>query len=466
MITADHFPNEPMPGLRARKIALDVILEVEHRGAYADVMLGERLRVLSRADRRLATRLALGTIAWRARLDYELARFCGRPLESLQPRALAILRMGLFQLRMLDRIPRHASVSTSVELAKRSSDIKAAAGLINAVMRRAAREEIELPDRRDDEIGWLALAHSHPRWMVERFVEWFGIGDAQRLMAANNEAAPNAARLNLARASREEIVRRLESEGVEVERGRFPETVILRSAPLLDSSAYREGLAIPQSEASQVVVRMLAPARGATVVDCAAAPGGKSCHLAELTGPSGRVLAIDLNPTGLGNAREMARRLGHRNIGFIRADTAAALPLRAAAFDYVLLDAPCTGLGTLREHPEIRWRLAPGDPCRMGKLQLEMLAKAAALLRAGGAIVYSVCSIAPDEGENVVRAFLDANPDFRLDPSPPNRDPIADLLDGSGAMKTRPDLLGMDGFFAARIVRTSNQATARAFARG
>jgi len=449
--------NRIPAGLPSRQIALEILMAVEHRGGYADAMLGARLPALDLADRRLVTRLALGTIAWRARLDYELERFCGRDLGGIQPEAVAIMRIGLFQLRFLDRVPPHAAVSTSVELAKRSRGAKAAAGFINAVMRRATREKVPLPAREEDEIAWLAVAYSHPRWMVERFIEWFGRDAAERLMAANNEAAPNVLRLNLLKGSREDIVRRLHADGMEIEpESRFPETAILKGAPRFESESYRAGLFQAQSEASQLVSRLLAPTAGATTADCAAAPGGKSAHLAELVGTSGRVVGIDVNFGGLKNARQLSRQLRHRNVQFVRADAAGALPMRDRCFAFVLLDAPCTGLGTLREHPEIRWRLAPGDPARMADLQLRMLGNVASLVKPGGALVYSVCSLAPQEGDGVVRRFLEAGPGFRLDTDPPNRKGLDDFVDHQGMMRTRPDLAGgLDGFFAARIVRTS-----------
>jgi 16S rRNA (cytosine967-C5)-methyltransferase len=440
------------PALDARRIALEILLTVDERGAFADLLLGRRIGALNPADRRLATRLVLGTIAWRARLDHELERLSTRALESLDPAVLAILRMGLFQLRFLERIPAYAAVNTAVALAHANREARPAAGLVNAVMRRASRETIALPPRDADESGWLALRYSHPRWLAERFIEWFGIQRAEALMAANNEAAPNAIRLNLARASRAEIVARLAADGMEIAaNGRAPETMILSGAPRFDCVSYRDGLFQPQSEASQLVARILAPRTGASVIDCAAAPGGKSTHLAELVGAAGRVIALDVNFSGLRNARALTRRLRHRNIDFVRADLTEAPPLRARAFEYVMLDAPCTGLGTLREHPEIRWRLEGRDFARMAAIQSTMLANAATLVRDGGALVYSVCSIAPEEGERVVRAFLEANRDFKIDSRPPNRHEIADLLATDGSMRTRPDLGGLDGFYAARL---------------
>lgn len=441
-------------GLRARRIALEILLEVEQRNGYADALLGARIVALGMSDRRLVTRIVLGTLAWRGRLDYELAKITGRDLAEIQPEALEIMRMALLQLRFLDRIPPHAVVSTAVELAKRNARSRVAAGFVNAVIRRAARENLPLPERRSDPARYLSIAYSHPRWLVERFCEWFGAEDAERLMAANNEAAANVIRLNLARGSRAGIIERLANDGFQIRGGsRVPETIVLDGAARFDSESYRAGLFVAQSEASQLVARMLAPRAGAIIVDLAAAPGGKATHLAELAGPDARIIAADRNHAGLRSARDLARRLRHRNLEFVRADSSAALPFRPACSDYVLVDAPCTGLGTLREHPEIRWRVRPDDPARMAKVQSRMLANAARIIRPRGVIVYSVCSLAPDEGEQVVRKFLSTHAQFEIDRAPSIRTEAPDLFDAEGFMHTRPDRGGLDGFFAVRIVK-------------
>ena len=454
VVRAGPRSRERDQGLASRLAAADILFRVDRESGYADVLLGARLPDFAPADRRLITRLVLGTIAWQGRLDYELKYLTRRELVSIQPVALEILRMGLFQLRFLDRIPQHAVVDTSVSIAKRSAQARQASGFVNAVMRRATRETAPMPSREGNEKTFLAVAYSHPRWMVERFVNVFGVTDAERLMAANNEAAPNVIRLNLARGSRGEIIERLEKDGFEIgANGHAPETIVLNGAPQFESAAYREGLFHAQSEASQMVARMLAPRAGATVVDCAAAPGGKSTHLAEIVGERGRVIAVDMNGNGLKNARGLARRLRHPNVAFVCADLTTAAPLRPASVEYALLDAPCTGLGTLREHPEIRWRLKPDDPARMAAIQLRMLENAAALVRPGGAIVYSVCSLAPVEGEGVIDEFVKAHAEFEIDARPPYYDELKDLLDPSGFLKTRPDLGGLDGFFAARLIR-------------
>ena len=444
-------PNAAAAGLLTRRAALEILVRVQTHAAFADVMLGHRLDAFAPPDRRLLTRLVLGTLAWCGRLDYELAQLCKQPLDKLEPAVLNTLRLGLFQLRHLSRVPAHAAVDTAVSLAREASG-RGAGGLVNAVLRRAAREVVAMPARAPDEVGFLAIAFSHPQWMVVSFIEWFGVARAEALMAANNEAAPNVMRLNLARARREEIVARMTADGIGIRSGgSLPETVVLESAADYDSASYRAGLFHPQSEASQLVARMLAPSPGATVIDCAAAPGGKTSHLAELTEGRGRVIALDLNLSGLKAARDLARRLGHRNIVFANADVAAALPLRPESAGFVLLDAPCSGIGTLREHPEIRWRLPADDLRRMAEVQGAMLENAATVVRPGGVIVYAVCSLAPQEGQGVVRGFLAKHPEFA--PERPAEPLLAPWLQSDGTMTTSPERGGLDGFFAARMRR-------------
>jgi 16S rRNA (cytosine967-C5)-methyltransferase len=452
-VKAGSRSRERDEGIASRLMAADILFRVDRESAYADVLLGARLPEFAPADRRLITRIVLGTIAWQGRLDYELKRLTGRELISIQPVALEILRMGLFQLRFLDRIPPHAVVDTAVSIAKRNAQARRAVGFVNAVMRRAARETAPMPSRERNEKSFLATAYSHPRWMVERFVDWFGVANAERLMTANNDAAPNVIRLNLARGSRADIIEKLNADGFEIGAvGRAPETIVLNGAPHFESRSYREGLFHAQSEASQMAARMLAPRAGATVVDCAAAPGGKATHLAEIVRERGHVIAVDVNLGGLKHARELARRLRHRNIEFVCADLNDAAPLAPSSVEYVLLDAPCTGTGTLREHPEIKWRLKPTDPARMAAIQSRMLESAAALVRHGGAIVYSVCSIAPEEGEGVVDAYLANHRDFEIDRSVAVGE-LKEVIDTRGFMKTRPDIGGLDGFFAVRMIR-------------
>jgi 16S rRNA (cytosine967-C5)-methyltransferase len=441
------------PGIAAREAALEILFRVATTGAYADVLLGNRLPDFEPNDRRLINLMVLGTIAWRGRLDFEIKTLASRSLGKIDPAVLEILRLGLFQIRHLDRVPKHAAVDTAVTIANSDRRTRNASGLVNAVLRKATRETVPLPDPAADEVGHLALKWSHPRWIAERFIASFGRIDTEKLMAANNEAAPTAIRLNPSRGTRKELLARIKADGIKVAAdGRFPETLILKGSPHFDSASFRDGCFQVQSEASQIIARLLAPTPGSVVVDCAAAPGGKATHLAEIVGDAGKVIALDLNLAGLRNARSVAKRLAHDNLVLARADVTKAIPLPSGAFDYVLLDAPCTGTGTLRQHPEIRWRLKPGDPSRMAPLQLAMLRNAAALLRPGGALVYSVCSLMREEGAGMIDEFLASDSRYQIDTHPPNCDQLAGIIREDGTMQTRPDLGGLDGFFAARIL--------------
>ena len=367
---------------------------------------------------------------------------------------LAILRLALCQLRMMTRIPPHAAVGTAVTLARATRGGSGAAGFVNAILRSAIRKPIPLPDRSKDETGYLSVAYSHPRWLAERFVAWFGIAAAETLMTANNEAAPNVIRLNLTRGDPATLLKDLKDGGiVATPGGRLRETAILTDARIFENRALGEGLCYPQSEASQLAASMLNAPPGATVIDCAAAPGGKSTHLAEIVGRNGKVIALDISRSGLRHVNSVAAMLGHCNLATVQADCASAVPLRPGSFSYVLLDAPCTGSGTLREHPEIRWYLDPRDFGRMAILQSRMLEQAAMLLSPGGAIVYSVCSVAPDEGERVVNAFLEQHRLFKVNRTFASDKRFAGLIGAEGFMRTRPDQGGLDGFFAARLTR-------------
>ncbi|MBV8451356.1 MAG: hypothetical protein JOZ29_03675, partial [Deltaproteobacteria bacterium] len=312
-------PRLHSEGLAARRIALQILLRVERDGAFADVLLGQQLGGFAAADRRLITQLVLGTIAWQGRLDFELSRHSMRPYGQLAPEVLAALRMGLFQVRILSRIPQHAAVDTAVSLTRELAG-GGSAGFVNAVLRSAIRSPAALPSRAAGETEYLAIAYSHPQWLVEKLIAWLGLPAAESLMAANNQPAPNALRLNLACGTREDIIALLARDGMAVARcGRFPETVILDSAPVLNGETWRAGLFQLQAEASQLVTRLLAPSAQAFVIDCAAAPGGKATHLAQLIGSGGKVLALDRKFSGLISTRSAAARLGHRNLLIARA---------------------------------------------------------------------------------------------------------------------------------------------------
>lgn len=444
----------------ARRVAWQVLTAVEN-GAFADAALGEQLRAarLTPRDRGLATQLVYGTIAWQGLLDRAIAQGDRDP-QRLDVPIRTLLRLAFFQLIRLDRVPEFAAVSTAVELAK---DVKrgAASGLVNALLRGFLRQgkRVDLPSRDAGLAAYLAAAFSHPRWLVDRWLAELGAAETEALLAANNTAAPTAVRINRRRAEPAQVIAALAQHGAAARPSAYaPDALLLDGAG--DPSTlpgYREGWWALQGEASQLVAAMLGVTPGARVLDVCAAPGGKATAAAERAGDGGLVVAIDRHATGLRIARRAARRLDLTNLVAVRAD-GAALPLRREwTADAVLVDAPCSGLGTLRQHPEIRWRRRSADIEKLAVLQAHLLAAASVHVAPGGSLVYATCTISAAENADLVTAFLAAHPRFSVDDPRQFLAPAAHVLvDGRGFLHTFPHRHGLDGFFAARL-RASQQ---------
>jgi 16S rRNA (cytosine967-C5)-methyltransferase len=447
------------PAADARRLAWQVLIAVE-QGGFADATLGARLRAgaLAPRDRALAAQLVYGTLAWQGLLDHVLGAY-GRAPERLDEPLRVLLRMALFQLVKLDRVPPFAAVDTAVELSK---EIKggAASGLINALLRRFLREgkHIDLPERAADLAGHLAVALSHPRWMVEQWLAELGEAETEALLAANNTAAATVVRVNPSRASREQVRDALGAAGVVAENTLYaPHGLVIELAG--DPAAlpgHREGRFTVQGEASQLVGLLVGAARTGRVLDVCAAPGGKTTLLAEEMGGGGLVVALDRHASGLRHVRAGAQRLRLRNVTVARAD-ATRLPLSdAARFDAVLVDAPCSGLGTLRQHPEIKWRRDAASGRALAAVQRAMLAAAASHVGPDGALIYATCTISRVENDAVVESLLAAQPEFSID-DPTSILPAAarGLVDAGGALRTFPHRHELDGFYAVRLKRSA-----------
>ncbi len=442
----------PLPDARA--VAHDVLLRVETTDAFADVLLARKLGALAPPDRALATELVYGTLAWQGRLDHHLRQLVRGSLEKVEPPVRAALRLGLHQLLFLDRVPAYAAVDASVRLARRSG--RGAAGLVNAVLRRAAREgrdALHLPDPAADPIERLAVEWSHPRWLVERLADQVELDELPALLAAHNRRGPIAVRVNPP-GQREALAAALAARGVPVHRARWaPDALVVERAAgrLRALDEFTTGRLSFQGEASQLVTRLLDVAPGARVLDACAAPGGKTTYVAAL---GARPMALDVHAAGVRRIRQEATRLRLTTIRTAVAD-ARRPPLRGP-FDAVLLDAPCSGLGTLRRHPELRWRRRPEDVARLAGLQGELLAGVAPLVRPGGVLVYAVCTWTRAETDDVVATFLAANDRFVREPAG-GRVP-RELVGGDGALRTWPHRHDLDGFFALRLTRLAETA--------
>lgn len=448
----------PFRPLSPRHLAVHLLNCVDQQGGYAEPLLDTQLATHLRNDiksRRLVTQIVFGTLRMRGYLDWIIGQFYRGVFDAMEDGLKNILRTALYQLFFLDRVPSYAVVNEAVNLAE--SDFRGRGGLVNAILRNALRgkDNMPLPDRNRDLPLYLAVVYSHPRWLVEKWLVLFGEEETIHLCSANNETPPVTIRVNTLKASREEILsamRDLEMEATPTPYS--PDGIrINRSAlPVRNTRWFEEGEIQLQDEGSQLISRLLDPQPGETVLDLCAGTGGKTTHLAALMGNTGRIIALDNQEKKLKLLREMGIRMGTTCIEPLCRDgrkPPAADFLKA--FDRILVDAPCTGLGTLRRNPEIKWRLAPGDIASTVIRQSDLLEGAARYLKKGGRLVYSTCSLLPEENEDNVRVFLSRHKGFRQE-TPVGTIPAA-CIDANGFIKTLPHRHNTDGFFAALLVK-------------
>lgn len=443
----------------ARYHALQVLHEVETAGTFTDHALESLWQTASiedARDRRLITALVHGIVQWKRRLDWILEQFVKGGTQRLDPWTHNVLRMGVFQLEFLDRIPNWAAVDESVELAKRTSG-RGAAGLVNAVLRRIAGDEtaVRYPSLEQEPIAHIGIVYSHPDWMVARWIDRYGVRDTIALCEFNNTARPVVLRVNRLRATVPEVRRRLETEGVEHQVGDYhPYSLELQTGVDVGQlPVHQEGLVQVQDEAASLVSVLVEPQPGERVVDTCAAPGGKTTHMAELMGDQGEILAVDVHEQRLKPLVENCRRLGITCVQTKVAD-ARNLPSTPRA-DRVLVDAPCSGLGVLVRRSDARWHKSEADIASLQKLQKEILEAAARIVKPGGRLVYSTCTLEPEENEEVVRWFLRRHSgEFQQLPASTVQIPPG-LVDEEGFYRTLPHEHGIDGGFGAILVRSS-----------
>jgi 16S rRNA (cytosine967-C5)-methyltransferase len=443
-----------------RMIAIRVVERVQRAGAYADLALHHAL-VESRIpalDRALATELVYGTLRWRGRLDYLIGKALDPDIDTLEPLVTSALRVGAYQLFFSDRIPENAAVDEAVRCV-RAMGLERATGLVNAVLRRLAREgdSFELPKLETDPLEYLIHAGSLPPWLAERWLAEFGAEQAAELAAAMNEAAPVTLRVNRTKTTREALLPEL------IER--FPEAKVCLYAPdgivlgrkgdVGQDPTFLSGQISVQDEASQLVVHLLDPQPGDRVLDTCAAPGTKSAAIAERLDGEGHVMALDRHARRLQLVGRGIRRLEIGGVATLERDATKSLAdlTEAGPFDRILVDAPCSGLGALRRNPDARWRVRPEDLESLSKIQRAILESAASVLRPGGSLVYSTCTITPEENDSVVRAFMATRPGWRIAPKQEAPAVMQDLMDENGFLRLLPHRHDMDGFFAVRLIR-------------
>ena len=436
----------------ARAAAFDILLRVE-RGGFADELLhSTSLEGTSRTDRALCTEIVMGVLRWRFAIDCDIAALSFTPFRNLDVEVLTALRMGVYQLRFLDRIPRHAAINESVELVKRGRKASAAA-LVNAILRKLPRDK-PAPLHGTSSPDELARALSHPSWLIERWTDAYGAETAGKIAGWDQRVPPVSIRID----ADAEVRRELEASGIRLESGK-----LLKSAEkvvqgdITKSAAFLDGRIAVLDEGSQLVALLVG--NGTRILDCCAAPGGKTAILAERN-PQASVVAAELHPH---RARLTRERVGAANVQVISAD-ARSLPLDHD-FDRVLADVPCSGTGTLARNPEIKWRLKPEDLLDLHTRQVAILAGAAGQLSSGGRLVYSSCSLEHEENEDVIEEVIASRPELKVC----NVGQELEKLKASGELawedvgsllrgpylRTIPGVHPCDGFFAAILERTA-----------
>jgi 16S rRNA (cytosine967-C5)-methyltransferase len=440
-----------------RQLAFIALKEV-HKGAYADVALDRVLQKfqLPDNDRRLMTELVYGSLRRQRTLDTLIDKLARKKAHQQPPELRTILHLGFYQLRYQEKIPVSAAVNTTVELAKENG-FSGLTGFVNGLLRQYLRlienssEPLKLPENPVERLG---ISHSFPDWIIEAWLEQLGFEETERLCAWMNQTPTIDLRVNILRSSLEEVESAFKSAGVLVRPIPYlPQGLRLISStgPIQNWPGFREGWWTVQDSSAQLVSHLLDPQPGNVVIDVCAAPGGKTTHIAELMGDKGKIWACDKTASRLRKLKENAQRLHLECIEICTGDSRNLTQFNNIA-DCVLLDAPCSGLGTMHRHADARWRQTPSSVQELSQLQKELISHTANFIKAGGVLVYATCTLHPMENEEVISEFLAVNPHWQIE------SPGSDLVDiaSPGWLKVWPHQRDMDGFFMVRLRKTKD----------
>lgn len=434
-----------------RGTAVKILNRIERSDAYLDKLLDAELRSedMNELDKGLMNEIVTGVVRWQLKLDWVLTGFFHGNFTKAETNIKNALRVALYQILFLDKVPASAAVNEGVEFIKRLRGQKIA-DLVNAVLRNIIRnlENIRYPDPNEDRNRHLSVVESHPAWLVNRWVARFGYDEAKLLLAANNRRPDLTLRVNRLKIQFDYFLSQLTQFQIQFTRSTYLENFVRvqHMAGIGGSEMFRQGFFSVQDESGGLAVKLLDPQPGERIIDLCSAPGGKTTFIGELMKNVGELVSIDRYETRLNLVKNSAQRLGVSVAHFLVADaTSVQLP----PADRVLVDAPCSGLGVLAKKPDAKWRREPDDIRDLMKLQQAILGNAATLVKPGGLIVYSTCTTEPEENSELVRAFVTAHPEFTIEPA---GDLVPkDVVSSEGWIETFPHKQGMDGSFAVRL---------------
>lgn len=446
----------------ARSIAVKILTRVERTDAYLDKLIDFEIRnaeLMNDYDKSLLNEICHGVIRWMRRLDWFLNGFYRGNWEKCTPEIKNTLRVALYQILFLNKIPDFAAVNEAVEFVKKISTQKHA-DVVNGLLRTIIRTKADLvyPTREIDEVKYLGIMQSHPNWMVKRWIQRFGFDEAVIFSESNNKRPILTLRINTLKTNRSDVLKRFDERNIVYRTCKYIDyfvTLRLMSKIYLDED-FINGLYTVQDESAGLPAILLKPGENDNILDMCAAPGGKSTHLAQLLGNKGKVYAVDKYDAKIKMIKDNAERMGVTNVEYIQDD---ALELQTESikdmkFDKILLDAPCSGLGVLSKKPEIRWKREIKDVLALAELQKKLLNSAPKYLKPGGVIVYSTCTTEQEENMDIVKDFLEKNPDFKIDDA--SKYVNRELVNAEGCIETFPHKHGIDGSFSARLVRIQN----------
>ncbi|MFC4409263.1 16S rRNA (cytosine(967)-C(5))-methyltransferase RsmB [Chungangia koreensis] len=426
-----------------REAALSILMAVEKNQAYSNLLLHNTIEKhgINPKDRSLLTEITYGTLQHKMTLDYYLKPFLRGKIEDWVKQ---LLRISLYQLLYLSRVPAHAVVNEAVEIAKRRGH-KGISSMVNGVLRSIQRQGVRSLDDIADPIERLAIETSHPLWMIKDWIKEYGFEKTREMAFENNRAPVQTVRVNTFKTTIESVVEKLEEDGLKVERSEtVPECLYVTNGQAVRTTAFKEGLITIQDESSMFPAHALKVEPGMRVLDMCAAPGGKSTHIAEKMENKGEIISLDLHEHKVKLIRENAERLG---LSIIQAETAdgrkAGEQFKTESFDRILVDAPCSGLGVIRRKPDIKYTKTEQDAKSLQKIQLDLLDEAYTLLKPGGILVYSTCTVEPTENREVSSQFMEKHPDMQA------VDELSPLFPQKGMIQVLPQDFGSDGFFVA-----------------